>query len=1327
MKTKYRYIITLAALLFGIHHNIKLYAQVPGTSFEKADKMGTFSGFFDFRELTRGTTLEDNKRMFVHEELNYVFYDELSGEPAKEFRGEGPAMYFKFKIECPMALMVKTSDIPSNMNGVYMHVAVRRKKKYYVIYSCLGKGTLPLDIITQLHPELLYNGGLNLDVSLALHPDEYYIIISGMGIRPASVNHGYMHVSFTGIPIPPENQPSANFLSSLDPNVVPVKPEGLENISAIDDTAVESPKDLNLSKDIPYIYSRTYTSQDSSKYIENIKYYDGLGRVKQVVDRNITPTFKDLVRVYDYDGKDRIVREWLPVRVPGNNEGSYVARHEDHASGYYRDSAYVDMIYEDLYVDRGVKVYAPGATYKDWDIPSEKKNLFNKGITGYLSCIMFKAANQMNTTISKKGYYSDGELHVSKEMDEDGNVSYTFYDKSDRLMLMRQINDKKAFDTYYVYDDFGNCRAVLPPMATDEIIKDPSGLDTGSPTVKNLAYLYMYDSYNRCIAKKLPGCDWIYYIYDMADQLIFIQDGELRKKGEWAFTIPDALGRTVLTGICRNSLNYTADPLKAIVLKAAWGKVTNTYKGYTITGISLTTPTVLSASYYDNYEFMGLNSIPANTDVNFKYNAESGYGTWYGTDYTHANKYKNKGMLTGNLTAQMNTDGTVSSAYLYSVIYYDDRGRLIQSKSNNHLKGLEKEYFEYNYTGQPVKRKHVHQVTGKNTQTEVYAYTYDHAGRLLKTTHQLTDGTTVKPQVTLAENTYDELGRLKTNKKGGQANLNTTYAYNVRSWTNSMANAHFNEALTYSYNGNISSMQWGQAGKTRKYTFTYDNLSRLKTAAYTGESPTNFATSYTYDKHGNIKTLQRYGLTAASSYGIIDNLTAEHTGNQLKYITDAGPNVALNASMDFKDYTKGTTTEYTYNANGAMVKDMNKGISAIAYNSLNLPRIVDIKSKTAEGRNEYTYSVSGQKLKAVQRWNPNYNSAPVIGSDVNISSLTMSSTTDYIGNIVYENGNLKRILVDGGYYESGNYYFYINDHLGNNRIVANAAASVVQSTQYYPFGMPFADATGQNIQPYKYNNKELDSRNGLNWYDYSARYLAFDFPVMPMVDPMSEKYYSISPYAYVANNPIRYIDLRGDSISVAEEYRELFYIGLASAFGRYAKNFSYTESGMLVYNGSTKGMTKDQKNLFKGMNSVMSEEMTTNVIYGKETEISLADGSTQTVQASQGGGAFAVLASDNPGVAQNTILIDPSMHHKTTTVMEVTSAYYKTPISPANGPRFRQAPLYTTIQDLFYHELGHVIYQGQSQDKVLKYNNIFRRMFGHPLRKPDETHNKTIK
>ncbi len=106
-----------------------------------------------------------------------------------------------------------------------------------------------------------------------------------------------------------------------------------------------------------------------------------------------------------------------------------------------------------------------------------------------------------------------------------------------------------------------------------------------------------------------------------------------------------------------------------------------------------------------------------------------------------------------------------------------------------------------------------------------------------------------------------------------------------------------------------------------------------------------------------------------------------------------------------------------------MNKDLNKGISQIQYNSLNLPRLMDIKSPVGEARNEYTYSASGAKLKVVQKWNPNYSTAPVIGSGVNVSAMTQSKTTDYVGNKVYEDGQLKRILIDGGYFdvEAGTY------------------------------------------------------------------------------------------------------------------------------------------------------------------------------------------------------------------------------------------------------------------------------------------------------------------
>ena len=151
----------------------------------------------------------------------------------------------------------------------------------------------------------------------------------------------------------------------------------------------------------------------------------------------------------------------------------------------------------------------------------------------------------------------------------------------------------------------------------------------------------------------------------------------------------------------------------------------------------------------------------------------------------------------------------------------------------------------------------------------------------------------------------------------------------------------------------------------------------------------------------------------------------------------------------------------------------------------------------------------------------------MIGSTVDQVALTQSLTTDYVGNIIYENNALKRILVDGGYYESGNYYFYITDHLGNNRIVTNAVAAVVQSTQYYPFGASFADASGTSTQPYKYNGKELDQMHGLNLYDYSARYYESAIGRFTTVDPMAEMYYSISPYAYVGNNPIIRTDPTG--------------------------------------------------------------------------------------------------------------------------------------------------------------------------------------------------------
>lgn len=86
------------------------------------------------------------------------------------------------------------------------------------------------------------------------------------------------------------------------------------------------------------------------------------------------------------------------------------------------------------------------------------------------------------------------------------------------------------------------------------------------------------------------------------------------------------------------------------------------------------------------------------------------------------------------------------------------------------------------------------------------------------------------------------------------------------------------------------------------------------------------------------------------------------------------------------------------------------------------------------------------------------------------------------------------------------------------------------------FRMTFAKSTDPDTQPYKYNGKELDRKLGLNLYDYFARQMDNAVPRFTSVDPMAEKYYSISPYVYVANNSLKYIDPTSRKIKVATSF-----------------------------------------------------------------------------------------------------------------------------------------------------------------------------------------------
>ena len=414
----------------------------------------------------------------------------------------------------------------------------------------------------------------------------------------------------------------------------------------------------------------------------------------------------------------------------------------------------------------------------------------------------------------------------------------------------------------------------------------------------------------------------------------------------------------------------------------------------------------------------------------------------------------------------------------------------------------------------------MHTATGKTTRTEAYTYTYDERDRISKVEHTLNG-----VKVTLITNTYDDWGRLSSKSAHGNATNKLTYTYNIRNWLSSINSTRFTQNLYYNtgigtarYNGNISSMTWqaGGEGTMRGYKFTYDGLNRLLNATYgegTGISTNvnRFSENVTgYDKNGNIKTLQRYGQTSSSGYGLIDNLTYTLSGNQLNRVDDAVTASAYNNGFEFKNGAS-AANEYAYDANGNLTKDSNKGITLIQYNVLNLPSSIafgDGSSMT------YTYAANGTKLRTVHK----------IGST--------TTTTDYCGNVIYENNAAKLLLTEEGYVSlsDNKYHYYLKDHQGNNRVVINQSGGVEETNHYYPFGGVFAGTN--NVQPYKYNGKEYDDRKGLNWYDYGARHYDAVLGRFATADRFAEKYSSKSIYQYGANNPVNNIDVNGDSITV---------------------------------------------------------------------------------------------------------------------------------------------------------------------------------------------------
>ena len=382
-----------------------------------------------------------------------------------------------------------------------------------------------------------------------------------------------------------------------------------------------------------------------------------------------------------------------------------------------------------------------------------------------------------------------------------------------------------------------------------------------------------------------------------------------------------------------------------------------------------------------------------------------------------------------------------------------------------------------------------------------------------------------------------------------------------------------NKAL---FNGNISETYWRTLydDQQRKYEYTYDHLNRLLQADYSRPN-TNIRNAYkealTYDKNGNITTLVRNSFEDESYEYEIDNLVYAYDANnknQLARVTDnSGWTDGFNENKDTNGYSANDTTDYTYDANGNMTSDENKGITSITYNHLNLP-VKIVFDNDSNFRIEYLYDATGKKVaKKVHTKETVYFPCQGGGGGgessrgTSTASVTQqcSSTsqvleeTDYLaGGFQYKFGQLEFfphaegfVKWDGGYAQ---YYFNYTDHLGNVRVTyyddGSGTPVLWEESNYYPFGLKHKGynepeqyerywgngvVTNQSVNSnkYKYNGKELQDELGLNMYDYGARNYDAAIGRWMNIDPLAENSRRFSPYTYANNNPIFFIDPDG--------------------------------------------------------------------------------------------------------------------------------------------------------------------------------------------------------
>ena len=907
--------------------------------------------------------------------------------------------------------------------------------------------------------------------------------------------------------------------------------------------------------------------------LNHYRFYDGLGRQTTEAQSGFNGADRYVYSHRKLTAEGSVDRSWLPV-IGGNNHGGVISCIDSLCMEQYTDTApYDDFTYDPR--GRIVETHKSGAIWKS------RPAKVSYGFNGAGEVKRYTVANDVTHRLTEDGCYAAGSLYRVQTENEDGIKVTVYTDPSGKKILERRGDDT---DTYYVYGAYDRLIYVLMPGYQHNSNKDLQAYQYRYDAAGNMIkkkipgcdwVQYWYDNQDRCVAVQdgvmRSGTVKLYRftLYDVFGRVAVqgtttsspagISDGLVRyEKNSGGIGNTDYRsanggcmgidvenieivnyydGYEFLAGSSGSSFAGLANAAGSVakggltgqLALASNGERTATVNSYDIKGnltesntkgIGGFTEKVEHTYSYTNKPLLSKKTLTDQRGDVITYESENEYDTH--RDILTAVSHKVK-------------VGDVETEKSRVTYHYDDLGRLtgIKRPSTEDVSEVRYEYDMHGWiTG----------IAGSQFQESIH-YNTGMGTPLYSGNISSVMWSGLKPEDTGYRFSYDGLNRL----------LKSEYGEN--GFTDSAGN--YSETMEYDANGNLTALernglrQDNSHGAIDKLRMGYHgnrliSVEEEADAVHRARSVDvkQSSTEFAYNANGS---LTRDGTRRIQKieYDLNNNPVRIQfeNGSETQYVYGAGGDklrvIHLTAAengdihsrpgyvfsgqflqTDTIDYAMGGAAVYR---NGRFNRLMFDGgyVEGVYRNNCVMPPVYP--GLPADELAGGAVNINENGAEAAEGAESAVNAEAEVAGGADVGRGLFSLIQDITGAPAQS--------VFSSYLAELKYRYYTKDHLGNNREVVGMNGEICQLTDYYPYGMPHTGPESEcnpEAQPYKYNGKELDGVHGLNTYDYGARQYGFAIPRWDRVDPLCEKYYHASPYAYCLGNPVRYLDLFGE-------------------------------------------------------------------------------------------------------------------------------------------------------------------------------------------------------